>query len=334
MGRLSLAEVDAAREAPGRSVLLFITDRCPVGCAHCSVDSRADSPSITDFELFGQILDAICARPEVRVVGISGGEPFVERRGLMVAAHKVVDAGKDLVLYTSGVWAKSNSAPAWIRDVVGIASCVFLSTDAFHAEQIADEQFIRAARTISGEGVPIVVQVLDNGVMIERARELLLAAFGASWAEHAEINLIPPLPYGRGATVFMRGAGRSGRDYGRCRVAVELVAACDRRLHQRHARAHDAVHRAEVLGIELADARAVPDPPRGCAECGQREPDLLPEPLARGHSSRACPTRSSATIIGSGRSSSPRRATRASRSGSGSRTTSLPVPSTTTTWPG
>ena len=230
MGRLSLAEVDAAREARGRSVLLFITDRCPVGCAHCSVDSRADSPSITDFELFGQIVDAICARPEVRVVGISGGEPFVERRGLTLAAHKMVEAGKDLVLYTSGVWAKSNSAPAWIRDVVGIASCVFLSTDAFHAEQIADEQFIRAARTISGEGVPIVVQVLDNGVMIERARELLLAAFGASWAEHAEINLIPPLPYGRGATVFMRGAGRSGRDYGRCRVAAAPVIRYDGRM--------------------------------------------------------------------------------------------------------
>src|SRR5438309_11102932 len=101
--RLLWREIEEIRRTRGRSTLLFITDRCPVGCAHCSVDSRADSPSITDFELFEQIVDAICARPEVRVVGISGGEPFVERRGLTVAAHKVVDAGKDLVLYTSGV---------------------------------------------------------------------------------------------------------------------------------------------------------------------------------------------------------------------------------------
>src|SRR2546421_2554616 len=103
MRRLSFADVEFARRTRGRSVLLFITDRCPVGCAHCSVDSRADSPSIADFALFGQIVDAICARPEVRVVGISGGEPFVERRGLTLAARKLFQASKDIVLYTSGV---------------------------------------------------------------------------------------------------------------------------------------------------------------------------------------------------------------------------------------
>src|SRR3954447_20648827 len=101
MRRLTFAEVEAARSDRGRSVLLFITDRCPVGCAHCSVDSRADSPSISDFDLFEQIVDAICARPEVDVVGISGGEPFVERRGLALAARRVADSGKALVLYTS-----------------------------------------------------------------------------------------------------------------------------------------------------------------------------------------------------------------------------------------
>jgi hypothetical protein len=230
VGRLSLAEVELARRTRGRSVLLFITDRCPVGCAHCSVDSRADSPSISDFDLFEQIVDAICARPEIQVVGISGGEPFVERRGLTLASLRVADAGKDLVLYTSGVWAKSNQAPAWILDVIALSSCVFLSTDAFHAEQIADEQFIRTARTISRAGVPIVVQVLDDGRMIERAHGLLNAAFGGSWPEHAEVNLIPPLPYGRGKTVFMRGTGRPGREYQPCSVAAAPVIRYDGRI--------------------------------------------------------------------------------------------------------
>jgi MoaA/NifB/PqqE/SkfB family radical SAM enzyme len=230
VGRLSLAEVELARRTRGRSVLLFITDRCPVGCAHCSVDSRADSPSISDFDLFEQIVDAICARPEVQVVGISGGEPFVERRGLTLASRRVAAAGKDLVLYTSGVWAKSDEAPEWIREVIALASCVFLSTDAFHAEQIEDEQFVRTARTISRAGVPIVVQVLDDERMIERAHGLVNAAFGGSWPEHAEVNLIPPLPYGRGKTVFMRGAGRPGREYQPCSVAAAPVIRYDGRI--------------------------------------------------------------------------------------------------------
>jgi MoaA/NifB/PqqE/SkfB family radical SAM enzyme len=230
MRRLNLAEVEKTRRARGRSVLLFITDRCPVGCEHCSVDSRADSPTISDFDLFEQIVDGICARPEVQVVGISGGEPFVERRGLMLASRRVVDSGKDLVLYTSGVWGKSAEAPAWIREVIGLASCVFLSTDAFHADQIADEHFVRAAHTISREDVPMVVQVLDRPEMVERAQGLLVAAFGASWPEHAEINLIPPLPYGRGQLVFMRKAGRPGREFRPCAVAAAPVIRYDGRL--------------------------------------------------------------------------------------------------------
>jgi hypothetical protein len=75
-----------------------------------------------------------------------------------------------------------------------------------------------------------VVQVLDDGAMIERARGLLDAAFGGSWPEHAEINLIPPLPYGRGKTIFMRGAGRPGREYHPCSVAAAPVIRYDGRI--------------------------------------------------------------------------------------------------------
>lgn len=230
MRRLRFNEVDGARNDRGRSALLFITDRCPVGCAHCSVDSRADSPSISNFALFEEVVDAICARDQIEVVGISGGEPFVERRGLQFAANKVVAAGKHLVLYTSGVWATGERTPRWIEEVLALASCVFLSTDAFHADRISDGQFVRAARAISRAGVPIVVQVLDEPATIERAHRLVEDAFGDTWSELAEVNLIPPLPYGRGKTVFMRGAGRPGCEYTPCRVAAAPVIRYDGRI--------------------------------------------------------------------------------------------------------
>ena len=230
MRRLRFEQVEAARNDRGRSALLFITDRCPVGCAHCSVDSRADSPSISDFELFEQVVDAICARDQIDVVGISGGEPFVERRGLQLAARKIVAADKHLVLYTSGVWATGERTPTWIEEVLSLASCVFLSTDAFHADRISDQQFVRAAHAVSRAGVPIVVQVLDEPATIERAHRLVEDAFGEEWSEHVEVNLIPPLPYGRGKSVFLRGAGRAGRDYTPCRVAAAPVIRYDGRL--------------------------------------------------------------------------------------------------------
>ena len=110
--RLGWHEIEEIRHTRGRSTLLFITDRCPVGCAHCSVDSRRDSATITDFALFSEILDWLCGQPELEVVGISGGEPFVERRGLTLAVEHLAGAGKRVVIYTSGLWGRRPLPPA------------------------------------------------------------------------------------------------------------------------------------------------------------------------------------------------------------------------------
>lgn len=207
--------------------MLFLTDRCPVGCAHCSVDSRRDSPTITDFELFEEILDAICARPELEVVGVSGGEPFVERRGLVLATERIVEAEKDLVVYTSGVWATSDETPPWIRDVLRRCACVFLSTDAFHEDKIQNERFVRAARTIAAEGIWIVVQVIEFPEMVAKAESLLRAAFGEGYSEFAELHLTPPLPYGRGANVFMRTKHTPGHAFAPCAMVAAAVIRYD-----------------------------------------------------------------------------------------------------------
>jgi pyruvate-formate lyase-activating enzyme len=200
---------------PGRSALLLLTDRCPVGCAHCSVDSRPDSATIDDLERFESVVAALCARPELTLVGISGGEPFVERRGLTLAVDRLARAGKQIALYTSGVWAAAR-VPAWTLEVVRQASCVVLSTDAFHTARIAEQRFVRAATTIAGQGVWLIVQVLDVPHMAEDARRLLDRAFGRQADQRAELHVVPALPYGRGASLFARGPGRRAGDFGTC----------------------------------------------------------------------------------------------------------------------
>ena len=71
---LTLADIDAIRAQRQRSALLYLTDRCPVGCAHCSVGSRRDGPGISDFGLFTEIVDGLAASPALAVVGLSGNE--------------------------------------------------------------------------------------------------------------------------------------------------------------------------------------------------------------------------------------------------------------------
>lgn len=224
---MTFSDVEEVRRTPGRSILLFITDRCPVGCAHCSVDSRRDSPTITDYEFFEAILDWLCAETEIGVVGISGGEPFVERRGLTLASRMLAQTGKQQVVYTSGVWATAATPPAWINDVLNRCSCVFLSTDAFHAESVPNERFVHAAQAIADAGAWIIVQVVGLERMVEQAQQLLHDAFGDSVADFAELNLTVPLTHGRGANVFTQTAQVPGHAFGPCPAIASPVVRYD-----------------------------------------------------------------------------------------------------------
>jgi hypothetical protein len=234
MRQLTAAEVADARLVPGKSALLFLTDRCPVGCAHCSVDSSRDSPRITDFGLLGELLTGLASRRGTRVVGVSGGEPFVERRGLTTTARTLAGAGKQLVIYTSGIWAANADVPRWTADVLALASCVYLSTDAYHAAHLPDAVFVRAARAIAAAGPWIVTQVAGPPAQAARAQSLLSVALGPAWREHAEVRRVPLLTAGRGASLSRasvspgwRAPVQPGADFGRCLLAAAPVIRYD-----------------------------------------------------------------------------------------------------------
>ncbi|RSO03093.1 hypothetical protein DMH26_12615 [Streptomyces sp. WAC 05379] len=226
MRRLTLAEVEDARWGHGNSGLLFITDRCPVGCAHCSVDSRPDSPRITDFALFEDIVSGL-ALSQLSMVGISGGEPFVERRALQHAVRTLRAADKDVVVYTSGIWANTASPPNWVQQVIQQCGAIFLSTDSFHQAEISDERFMNAARAIATHGVPIFVQVVEVDGLADRTESLLTAALGPTWSTMAEIKMVEPLPYGRAEGMFTPAPRRRGSSFGTCPVAKAPVVRYD-----------------------------------------------------------------------------------------------------------
>lgn len=261
MRRLTHAEVNRIRQTPGATVLLFITDRCPVGCAHCSVDSRPDSPRITDFALFEQIVERLCADPVLTTVGVSGGEPFVERRALSLAARRFAESGKDLVVYTSGVWGGAQDPPRWIHQVLDRCRCVYLSTDAYHEAGTGAERFTRAAQVIADHDLPIVVQVVDQDGSVQRAESLLHAAFGDAWPQYAELVPTQGLPHGRGADLFERTQRVPGRQLGLCELVVSPVVRYDGRVTA-------CCNESVLMGAGPAELR------RDCADGGEVEEAL------------------------------------------------------------
>ncbi|MFI5678945.1 hypothetical protein [Streptomyces cellulosae] len=229
---MTLAEADRLRALPGRAVLLYLTDHCPVGCDHCSVDALARRRPAADQQLLARLVNGLCTMPGLRLVGISGGEPFAARRALESATAELAAAAKQLVLYTSGHWGRDDgTAPRWTRAVLARTSCVVLSTDDHHAARIPDRRYLAALRATDEAGAWIAVQVLDTPAQTERARHLLATALGPSWRDRAEIRRIPLLARGRAAhLVPAAGPGRPGRSFGACPLATSPVVRYDGRL--------------------------------------------------------------------------------------------------------
>ncbi|MFI6318903.1 radical SAM protein [Nonomuraea sp. NPDC050556] len=182
MRRLRLADIDRLRRTPGRTALLYVTDRCPVGCAHCSVAARPDSPRITDYALFAEVLGGLVHEPSLEAVAISGGEPFAERRGLVMAVEALTAAGKDVVILSSGAWPSAR----WVTGVLELTSTVILSTDTFHRATVDLARFRRAVAQARAAGCHVIVQVLSEAPDIPGV----------------EVNMITPLRAGRGRDVF------------------------------------------------------------------------------------------------------------------------------------
>jgi organic radical activating enzyme len=228
---LTLGEIDRIRAGRQQAVLLLLTDRCPVGSAHCSVSALPRGRRPADAALLDLLVDELCELDRVRLVGISGGEPFLERRALDRVTARLAAAGKQLVLYTSGNWGRDDgTAPGWTSAVLARASCVVLSTDRYHAEHVPDARYVAALRAAASAGSWIAVQVIDRQEETARAERLLAGALGPGWPERAEIRPTPLLARGRAARPRTERSGLPGRSFGACGLARSPVVRFDGRV--------------------------------------------------------------------------------------------------------
>ncbi|MFI6603926.1 hypothetical protein ACIBHX_47490 [Nonomuraea sp. NPDC050536] len=259
MTKVTLSNMSRLRRTPGATALLFLTDRCPVGCGHCSVASRPDSPTITDRPLFREIVSGLAEVEELEVLAITGGEPFAERWGLTHATEAMHKAGIPTVVFTSGHWAGTRRIASWIPGTLRKVATVVLSTDSFHTRKVAEDRLRRAAELILDAGCHLILQIVN-----ERTTTNL------SWLpDSVEVNLVAPLPHGRGRQVFSVPAPRPMAAYGPCgltnsptiRYDGTVIACCSEPVIMRAA-GHDDLrrsvrHRSEI-GVALRSLREAP----------------------------------------------------------------------------
>src|SRR5690349_15066451 len=89
----------AALRTRNRAIVgVTLTDRCPVGCAHCSVAATNHDGAPGDERPFLAWVSELAARAEVEAVVVTGGEPFLHPTLLASVADTIVAAGRRAVV--------------------------------------------------------------------------------------------------------------------------------------------------------------------------------------------------------------------------------------------
>ncbi len=141
---------------------ISLTQKCPIRCRHCFVDSgpdRTESVDETDFDAF---LVRLCASRKTELVLFSGGEPFSHPNALRNGLRRCQEAGVLTIVGTSGYWGRNPAhAKRFLERFPGI-DFLWFSTDIFHEEFVSLDILRNAILTSQSLGIPCGLQIAEN----------------------------------------------------------------------------------------------------------------------------------------------------------------------------
>ena len=261
------ADFEQRRWQPGLMMGLILTDRCPVGCNHCSVSALMDDAGPDCNPEFEQHVAQLAALDGLEVVFITGGDPFVHLDELERSVAGLAGAGKRVVLHTSGYWGDDAAIAPRARALLARVDTLVLGVDLYHRIGVTDGALAAAIRMARAAGCWIVTQVIVGAQQPDHrgyAERILEAALGPDWERHAEIAENPPLDSGRAAR--LKRFAKAPRAAGRCelvnrpmlRFDGELTACCNEAVLQGAGPA--GLRRAVAEDVEDGLAQLAGDP--------------------------------------------------------------------------
>lgn len=147
------------REA-ANSISLMLTRRCNMTCAHCSVQS---GPQIREEPSDAEVIEIVhsAADAGIRSIQITGGEPMLREKLVLVILGITKKRGLVSTLSTNGFWGR-NRATAW-RKVASLKGAglgrITLSYDRYHAEFQGPEPASNIARAAEWFDMPLNINV-------------------------------------------------------------------------------------------------------------------------------------------------------------------------------
>jgi len=178
----------------GRHVAISVTNACPIRCGHCVSGSSPEASKGAD-DLPRRFAAYLDENPDVRLVSLTGGEPFLHMTRLRDFIRICILRGVNPGAVTSGYWAKTPSAAArTLAEADGLKSMT-ISTDAYHQDFVPLRFIENAYRAAKQAGIHVRIRLTRDRANIDLGRAM--EAQVLQFCSDTDLERASLAPYGR-----------------------------------------------------------------------------------------------------------------------------------------
>ncbi|MFB7916694.1 radical SAM protein [Streptomyces sp. NPDC056061] len=161
---MELAELIGLRPVPAGGVLITLTRRCPLRCAHCSTGSAPEVREEPGADALERFVSSFTATDRPEVMMLTGGEPLLRPRLVAALARTARTVGTRTALLSGMFFARSEGGlPAPVRRAVSALDHFSASLDLPHEREVPRAAVFRAVREIRELGVAVSFHLTGTG---------------------------------------------------------------------------------------------------------------------------------------------------------------------------
>lgn len=159
---MQLSTLMGLRPVAGAGLLVTLTRRCPLSCAHCSTSSSMAAEQIPAGPLRA-FFSSITAETAPQVVLFTGGEPLLRPRLVREFAELVKAKGSAPAVLTGGFFARGGVIPDRILATLLHCEHVSFSLDAFHEREVDRADVFAALQLLLDRDRAVSLHLLGTG---------------------------------------------------------------------------------------------------------------------------------------------------------------------------
>ncbi|MFJ4382002.1 radical SAM protein [Streptomyces albidoflavus] len=160
---MRLAEIIGLRPEPAAGVLVTLTRRCPLSCAHCSTGSGPDTderPAPGDLRRF---VASFTSRDRPDVMMLTGGEPLLMPGLVRELALSAKEKGTRTAVLSGMFFARARSVPRAVLRAAEAVDHFSASLDLHHEREVPRAAVFAALRALSTTGTRVSLHLTGTG---------------------------------------------------------------------------------------------------------------------------------------------------------------------------